>query len=77
MPTHIYGNLAPMGWTELKGEDGTTIDGQDPYTWWKEGGNIEGNHTFKKLQDIPYANVNYQDKNYRLFPEHFQIVTGD
>ena len=69
---HIYANLLG-NWTDIT-ETATVADYQDPVTYFKENLTFSNNSKIADCFEYGYVNVQYQGKNYRLTPEHFQFV---
>lgn len=69
----IYANLLGT-WTDIT-EAGTVADYQNPSTYFEENLVFDKNSKVEKCFEYGYINVQYQGKNYRLAPEHIQIVT--
>lgn len=80
MTTHIYANLAPLGWTELTSSN-AKIESEGkllkPEIWWEENARLYAPINRKAedtLYDFPYTYVHFENKGYRVGPYHFQIV---
>lgn len=68
----IFANLLG-NWTDIT-EIGTVADNQNPITYFKENLIFEENSTVAKCFEYGYIHVQYNGKDYRLAPEHIQIV---
>ena len=69
----IYANLLG-NWTDIT-EAGTVADHQKPLTYFEENLVFDETSKTAKCFEYGYLNVQYNGKNYRLAPEHIQIVT--
>ena len=69
---HIYANLLG-NWTDIT-ENGTVADNQNPVTYFKDNLTFEENSKVAKCFEYGYIHIQYNNKNYRLAPEHIQIV---
>lgn len=79
MSTHVYANLAPMGWIDLTTESDTVMGNNmvSPTTWWEENAEIYAPVTPNKphtAYELPYVMIGYKGKDYRVSPYHLQIV---
>ncbi|MFZ2588132.1 hypothetical protein [Paucilactobacillus nenjiangensis] len=79
MSTHVYANLAPMGWTDLTDDDDTKmgINNVSPYIWWEESADLYAPLMATKpntAYELPYVNISYKGRDYRVSPYHLQIV---
>ena len=76
---HIYANLAPMGWTDLTSDPNCEvgIDHESPLIWWEENAKIyapEKRDMFNSAYQLPYLELIYEGKEYRISPYLLQIV---
>ncbi len=69
----IYANLLG-NWTDIT-EAGTVADFQNPVTYFKENLTFDKNSSIAKCFEYGYIHVQYNGKDYRLAPEHFQFVS--
>lgn len=68
----IYANLLGT-WTDIT-DTGTVADNQNPVKYFKENLTFDDNSKVAKCFEFGYVHVQYQNKDYRLAPEHFQFV---
>ena len=68
----IYANLLG-NWIDIT-DKGTVADYQHPTTYFKENLIFDSTSKVAKCFEYGYVHVQYQDKDYRLAPEHFQFV---
>ena len=69
----VYANILG-NWTDIT-DDGTVEDYQSPTKYFEEMLTYDKGAKIAKCFEYGYVNVQYQNKNYRLAPEHFQFVT--
>lgn len=77
MSVHLYANLAPMGWKEIKEDAVVSKDQTDPVTWVKEGGILDSiplNIIPGKLESFPFVHIEYEGRDYRVSPFQLQVV---
>lgn len=80
MRTHVYANLAPMGWVELTEDSIVGNHEESPVSWALDGGyldSIELDKLPNNIDAFPFVNVCYKGKNYRVSPFDIQIVKSD
>ena len=80
MPTHVYADLAPIGWVELTEDSLVSKDLENPLQWALDGGHLDSVALDKipnNLDAFPFVNVAYKGKEYRVSPLHLQIVRSE
>lgn len=68
----IYANLLG-NWTDIT-DCATVADYQNPTTYFEENYTFDENSKVAKCFEYGYVHVQYNGKDYKLAPEHFQFV---